>query len=73
VQTGAQQGANSATFEQLREVIATETEARVTDVTRLEAKLRRMKRELLRFARLAMKLKQALLLLTSSLRHSGHF
>lgn len=34
----AQQGANSATFEQLREVIATETEARVTDVTRLEAK-----------------------------------
>ncbi|MFB4524005.1 DUF1983 domain-containing protein, partial [Enterobacter hormaechei subsp. hormaechei] len=32
------QGANSATFEQLREVIATETEARVTDVTRLEAK-----------------------------------
>ncbi|WP_150318503.1 hypothetical protein, partial [Enterobacter hormaechei] len=26
------------TFEQLREVIATETEARVTDVTRLEAK-----------------------------------
>ncbi|HGZ0346595.1 TPA: DUF1983 domain-containing protein, partial [Enterobacter cloacae] len=28
---------NSATFEQLREVIATETEARVTDVTRLEA------------------------------------
>lgn len=34
----AQQGANSAKFEQLREVIATETEARVTDVTRLEAK-----------------------------------
>ena len=33
----AQQGANSAQFEQLREVIATETEARVTDVTRLEA------------------------------------
>ncbi|HGH4595093.1 TPA: phage tail protein [Enterobacter cloacae] len=33
----AQQGANSATFEELREVIATETEARVTDVTRLEA------------------------------------
>lgn len=34
----AQQGANSAQFEQLREVIATETEARVTDVTRLDAK-----------------------------------
>ncbi|WP_253940405.1 TipJ family phage tail tip protein [Enterobacter sichuanensis] len=34
----AQQGANSATFEQLREVIATETEARVTDVIRLDAK-----------------------------------
>lgn len=33
-----QNGANSAKFEQLREVIATETEARVTDVTRLEAK-----------------------------------
>ncbi|WP_312209811.1 DUF1983 domain-containing protein [Pseudescherichia sp.] len=33
----AQQGANSAQFEQLREVIATETEARVTDVTRLDA------------------------------------
>lgn len=33
----AQQGANSAQFEQLRQVIATETEARVTDVTRLEA------------------------------------
>lgn len=33
----AQQGANTAQFEQLREVIATETEARVTDVTRLEA------------------------------------
>jgi len=33
----AQQGENSAQFEQLREVIATETEARVTDVTRLEA------------------------------------
>ncbi|HBC80583.1 MAG TPA: host specificity protein [Escherichia sp.] len=33
----AQQGANSAQFEQLREVIATETESRVTDVTRLEA------------------------------------
>ena len=33
----AQQGANAAQFEQLREVIATETEARVTDVTRLEA------------------------------------
>ncbi|WP_407214310.1 phage tail protein [Enterobacter hormaechei] len=38
VRQTAQQGANSATFEQLREVIATETEARVTDVTRLEAK-----------------------------------
>ncbi|EMM1581175.1 DUF1983 domain-containing protein, partial [Enterobacter hormaechei] len=38
VRQAAQQGANSATFEQLREVIATETEARVTDVTRLEAK-----------------------------------
>ncbi|MCI1899241.1 MAG: DUF1983 domain-containing protein [Enterobacter sp.] len=37
VRQTAQQGANSATFEQLREVIATETEARVTDVTRLEA------------------------------------
>ena len=37
VRKPAQQGANSATFEQLREVIATETEARVTDVTRLEA------------------------------------
>ncbi|MCE1504507.1 host specificity protein J, partial [Enterobacter hormaechei] len=35
VRQTAQQGANSATFEQLREVIATETEARVTDVTRL--------------------------------------
>ncbi|MCH1632625.1 host specificity protein J, partial [Enterobacter hormaechei] len=33
VRQTAQQGANSATFEQLREVIATETEARVTDVT----------------------------------------
>ncbi|WP_312670835.1 DUF1983 domain-containing protein [Pseudescherichia sp.] len=33
----AQQGANSAQFEQLREVIAMETEARVTDVTRLDA------------------------------------
>ncbi|WP_337037865.1 MULTISPECIES: phage tail protein [Pseudescherichia] len=33
----AQQGASTAQFEQLREVIATETEARVTDVTRLEA------------------------------------
>jgi predicted phage tail protein len=33
-----QNGANSAKFEQLREVVATETEARVTDVTRLEAK-----------------------------------
>ena len=33
----AQQGANTAQFEQLREVIATETEARVTDVTRLDA------------------------------------
>ncbi|VEB97254.1 Domain of uncharacterised function (DUF1983) [Cedecea lapagei] len=33
----AQNGANSATFEQLREVIANETEARVTDVKRLEA------------------------------------
>ncbi|WP_222890354.1 DUF1983 domain-containing protein [Enterobacter sp. C2] len=33
----AQNGENSAQFEQLREVIATETEARVTDVTRLEA------------------------------------
>ncbi|MFT0666768.1 host specificity protein J, partial [Enterobacter hormaechei subsp. xiangfangensis] len=32
VRQTAQQGANSATFEQLREVIATETEARVTDV-----------------------------------------
>jgi predicted phage tail protein len=51
VRQTAQQGANSATFEQLREVIATETEARVTDVTRLEAKLRRMKRVLLMFAR----------------------
>ena len=38
VRQTAQQGANSATFEQLREVIATETESRVTDVTRLEAK-----------------------------------
>ncbi len=38
VRQTAQQGANSATFEELREVIATETEARVTDVTRLEAK-----------------------------------
>lgn len=38
VRQTAQQGANSATFEQLREVIATETEARVTDVSRLEAK-----------------------------------
>ncbi|MGC0220658.1 phage tail protein [Enterobacter cloacae complex sp. 2025EL-00065] len=38
VRQTAQQGANSATFEQLRGVIATETEARVTDVTRLEAK-----------------------------------
>ncbi|MFY7354899.1 phage tail protein, partial [Enterobacter cloacae complex sp. IR5381] len=38
VRQTAQQGANSATFEQLREVIATEKEARVTDVTRLEAK-----------------------------------
>ncbi|HCM9698940.1 TPA: phage tail protein [Enterobacter hormaechei subsp. xiangfangensis] len=38
VRQTAQQGSNSATFEQLREVIATETEARVTDVTRLEAK-----------------------------------
>ncbi|MEG5646040.1 host specificity protein, partial [Enterobacter asburiae] len=38
VRQTAQQGANSATFELLREVIATETEARVTDVTRLEAK-----------------------------------
>ena len=33
----AQQGENTAQFEQLREVIATETEARVTDVARLEA------------------------------------
>jgi len=33
----AQQGANTAQFEQLREVIATETESRVTDVTRLDA------------------------------------
>ncbi|WP_313449982.1 phage tail protein, partial [Pseudescherichia sp.] len=33
----AQQGENSALFEQLRQVIATETEARVTDVTRIEA------------------------------------
>ncbi|QXZ31452.1 DUF1983 domain-containing protein [Enterobacter hormaechei] len=38
VRQTAQQGANSATFEQLREVIATEKEARVTDVTRLQAK-----------------------------------
>ncbi|MCE1216901.1 gp24 [Enterobacter hormaechei] len=38
VRQTAQQGANSATFEQLREVIATETEARVTDVIRLDAK-----------------------------------
>ena len=38
VRQSAQNGANSATFTQLREVIATETEARVTDVTRLEAK-----------------------------------
>ena len=37
VRQTAQQGANTATFEQLREVTATETEARVTDVTRLEA------------------------------------
>ncbi|KTH73262.1 phage tail protein [Enterobacter hormaechei] len=41
VRQTAQQGANSATFEQLREVIATEKEARVTDVTRLEAKTSR--------------------------------
>lgn len=34
----AQNGVNSAKFEQLREVIATETEARVIDVTRIEAK-----------------------------------
>ena len=34
----AQNAENSAQFEQLREVIATETEARVTDVTRLDAK-----------------------------------
>lgn len=33
----AQNGENSAQFEQLRQVIATETEARVTDVTRLDA------------------------------------
>lgn len=39
VSQSAQNGANSAKFEQLREVIATETEARVTDVTRLEAKV----------------------------------
>ena len=38
VRQTAQNGANSASFTQLREVIATETEARVTDVTRLEAK-----------------------------------
>ena len=38
VRQSAQNGANSATFTQLREVIATETQARVTDVTRLEAK-----------------------------------
>lgn len=38
VRQSAQQGANSAKFEQLREVIATETEGRVTDVIRLEAK-----------------------------------
>jgi len=38
VRQSAQNGANSASFTQLREVIATETEARVTDVTRLEAK-----------------------------------
>ncbi|MCE0845975.1 DUF1983 domain-containing protein [Buttiauxella sp. A2-C1_F] len=39
VSQSAQNGANSAKFEQLREVIATETEARVTDVTRLEVKV----------------------------------
>lgn len=39
VSQSAQNGANSAKFEQLREVIATETEARVTDVTRLDAKV----------------------------------
>ncbi|MCE0846039.1 phage tail protein [Buttiauxella sp. A2-C1_F] len=39
VSQSAQNGANSAKFEQLREVLATETEARVTDVTRLEAKV----------------------------------
>ena len=38
VRQSVQNGANSATFTQLREVIATETQARVTDVTRLEAK-----------------------------------
>lgn len=38
VRQTAQNGANSASFTQLREVIATETQARVTDVTRLEAK-----------------------------------
>ncbi|SFF37873.1 Fibronectin type III protein, partial [Phytobacter palmae] len=38
VRQSAQNGANSASFTQLREVIATETQARVTDVTRLEAK-----------------------------------
>ncbi|HGY3718875.1 TPA: host specificity protein J, partial [Citrobacter gillenii] len=40
IRQSVQQGANSAKFEQLREVIATETEARVTDVTRLEASTR---------------------------------
>ncbi|MCE0801975.1 DUF1983 domain-containing protein [Buttiauxella sp. S04-F03] len=39
VSQSAQNGANSAKFEQLREVIATETEARVTDVRHLEAKI----------------------------------
>lgn len=38
VRQSAQNGANSASFTQLREVITTETQARVTDVTRLEAK-----------------------------------
>ena len=35
----AQNGSNSAKFEQLREVIATETEARVSDVSRLEVRV----------------------------------
>lgn len=37
VRQTAQNGIHSARYEELREVVATETEARVTDVTRLEA------------------------------------